>query len=658
MIESAENKLTFVVGSERVFPFPIAFYEPGNIDCYIRIDYVERKLADDEFKVEEKSDYSHGANITLLLDPLPTGATLAILRRIAIEQTLSLPFNGKLPSKSLEQSLDKLTMICQQQQEAIARSLTIGVTDAEYSTETLVKNIQQAAQEAAESAGVAAESAGVAANSAISAVDGAGLAQRYAAEVEAVISRSSGIPIGTVYPSLGMVPPEGAYLLDGQTIPNCREAHTQFWDWLTDGESGGIDVYGPWEMPALTRNGILGESDYAAVYPDYPDAIAYRAFDKNDGTWGNEIEDVRTLVCVFYSPVPVKLDHITLKYPSGAAPDFSLYGSMDNSHWEVLANKEPLGNPSINTFNVPENSGSYHYFRFILEKPYVSKIRMPETVLYGRQYLGRFTSGAKAALVTNEEYDAAISQYGICGGVVVDYDSGDVRLPTWKYQPGLPSTLPVNGNGIAVGLTNGTDVMGLEQNSNTVHAYTSLYGVAAGTVPSAKTGGANALALTSDPALSGIVVAVEKAAAVDTMYWCIQVYNTVVPTSSTNLAVLVSALQTKAQTDLANVNSNLDWVIETWRDGAGGWYRKYRSGWVEQGGRVSVKPDASVNVTVFVEFASTDYCANWIACDANSKSPNSAGSRVAIPQTTATIELYNGDDVNGNALWYAFGQGE
>jgi hypothetical protein len=72
--------------------------------------------------------------------------------------------------------------------------------------------------------------------------------------------------------------------------------------------------------------------------------------------------------------------------------------------------------------------------------------------------------------------------------------------------------------------------------------------------------------------------------------WCIQVFNAATALSEQESAQLASEMQMKAQTDLANVNSNIDYVVESWNDGAGGWYRKYRSGWVEQGELLKLTP--------------------------------------------------------------------
>ena len=47
----------------------------------------------------------------------------------------------------------------------------------------------------------------------------------------------------------------------------------------------------------------------------------------------------------------------------------------------------------------------------------------------------------------------------------------------------------------------------------------------------------------------------------------------------------VSNLNTaKANTDLSNVSSNIDYIVESQINGDGSWYRRYKSGWLEQGG--------------------------------------------------------------------------
>ena len=66
MIENENNKLTFVVGSSPVFPFPIRFFKKTDIHCYLWRDGKSIELQQNtDFTVETKDDYSNGANIEL-----------------------------------------------------------------------------------------------------------------------------------------------------------------------------------------------------------------------------------------------------------------------------------------------------------------------------------------------------------------------------------------------------------------------------------------------------------------------------------------------------------------------------------------------------------------------------------------------------------------
>lgn len=115
MLETRECKWCYTVGPEAVYSFPVRFLAAEDIRCFLLQNGEERELtAGTEFRVEVKADYSTGANITLLLDPLPQGATLAILRDTPKRQLLSLPEFGKLPAVGIELALDKLTMIVQE----------------------------------------------------------------------------------------------------------------------------------------------------------------------------------------------------------------------------------------------------------------------------------------------------------------------------------------------------------------------------------------------------------------------------------------------------------------------------------------------------------------------------------------------------------------
>lgn len=189
--------------------------------------------------------------------------------------------------------------------------------------------------------------------------------------------------------------------------------------------------------------------------------------------------------------------------------------------------------------------------------------------------------------IDNATFETELAKYGVCDGFVIDIAVGSVRLPSWKYQVQLGETLPVRGNGTVLGLTNGTEAAGLTRRGATgayllgdkdaygdsveklqVDAVVDFYGK---------------IGITTDPDNSGIVA--ENNAPADHFVLCIQVFNTATSLSEQDSANLASQMQMKAQTDLANVNNNIDFIVkheeaidDSW------WYDLYRSGKVVQGG--------------------------------------------------------------------------
>ncbi len=128
MLENSTNKLVYEVKTSKVFAFPVPFTSPSDIVCYLEEgQQAERKLAPGEFTVESKDDYSAGADITLNI-PLPAGKNLAIVRECPITQLVDFPEFGKFPASANEKALDKLTMICQQLREELARCLKTTIT--------------------------------------------------------------------------------------------------------------------------------------------------------------------------------------------------------------------------------------------------------------------------------------------------------------------------------------------------------------------------------------------------------------------------------------------------------------------------------------------------------------------------------------------------
>lgn len=93
-----------------------------------------------------------------------------------------------------------------------------------------------------------------------------------------------------------------------------------------------------------------------------------------------------------------------------------------------------------------------------------------------------------------------------------------------------------------------------------------------------------------------------------TLYPWVVAFNAAVEASVAQAGAFQQALSGKADVSLANVAANIDYVVESYRDEDGNWWRKYKSGWLEQGGRIGVA-NSTVNqtLTFYKPFASTNY---------------------------------------------------
>jgi hypothetical protein len=86
-----------------------------------------------------------GGTVTMNVAPA-TGATLIIARNVPLTQETDLQPNDRLPAETLEQSIDKLTMITQQLDEAVDRSLKFPVSDSTTLSGTLPNSTNRASK--------------------------------------------------------------------------------------------------------------------------------------------------------------------------------------------------------------------------------------------------------------------------------------------------------------------------------------------------------------------------------------------------------------------------------------------------------------------------------------------------------------------------------
>ena len=116
-------------------------------------------------------------------------------------------------------------------------------------------------------------------------------------------------------------------------------------------------------------------------------------------------------------------------------------------------------------------------------------------------------------------------------------------------------------------------------------------------------------------------------------------------------------LANKANTDLSNVSSNLDYVVESYQNGTD-WYKIYKSGFVEQGGVSST----GTTVNFLKAFANTNYSITGNEKLSNQTNPWANTSFKAMNCTVSGFYCYlsntnNQNNISTTVSWRACGQG-
>ena len=132
------------------------------------------------------------------------------------------------------------------------------------------------------------------------------------------------------------------------------------------------------------------------------------------------------------------------------------------------------------------------------------------------------------------------------------------------------------------------------------------------------------------------------------MYPWISAYTSAIPASTAQAAEFAGALSGKANADLSNCPVSYDYVVESYSDDQGNWYRKYKSGWVEQGGVAT----AAGTITFLKPFANTNY-----SVQATCLYTNYTNWGFGINKTSGASFYLNMNIDSQGAMWEAKGQG-
>lgn len=116
-----------------------------------------------------------------------------------------------------------------------------------------------------------------------------------------------------------------------------------------------------------------------------------------------------------------------------------------------------------------------------------------------------------------------------------------------------------------------------------------------------------------------------------------------------------AAISGKADTDFNNTNM-IDYVVSFQRPTASNnytWYRKYKSGWVEQGGQIPSTKASSESKTVNLPITMTD--TNYFACSNTGYTGNDAPNYGNVVKSKTTTTITVGHLVNYTTSWMVSG---
>lgn len=250
---------------------------------------------------------------------------------------------------------------------------------------------------------------------------------------------------------------------------------------------------------------------------------------------------------------------------------------------------------------------------------------------------------------TTEEYEASLTTYGECAKYVIG--GGSLRLPIIKNY--------IKAANHSEGIKN--IEAGLPDHNHTVSGSSNWGSLS-------QTGNAVALVTqvtTSNASASNPIYGKSSTVtpASTTLYPWVVAYTAAIPASTAQAAEFQQGLSGKADTNLGNVPSNYDYVVESYKDGTN-WYRVYKSGRIEQGGRYTIDWTGTVTKDITFNllkpYADNNY-GLLISVSSGTDKTNSTDNRFYIgyksKNETSFIKSLPSKNYSNGFDWYACGQG-
>lgn len=262
--------------------------------------------------------------------------------------------------------------------------------------------------------------------------------------------------------------------------------------------------------------------------------------------------------------------------------------------------------------------------------------------------------GARLKTCTYQEYQNELIAYGECLKFGLDVKNGRFKVPTKKSEwvVSCKNTVPVVGNGKALGLSSGSNVGGLVSSHTYMLAATnSAYGTGIGTI----NGNWNplsvdkqSLGLVADASNSGVMADTSNLLNKLEVRYFVVISTGTINQSEMDWSNWASSLQGKLNAD--HSNDTKPYIKETYVNGTS-WYRLWSDNWCEQGGFIVSNENS--NVTIYVTFLKPFRDTNYTSLATSTGQINTYPSCDIRNRTNQNMIVNRNNSYS--ASWYACG---
>jgi len=271
-------------------------------------------------------------------------------------------------------------------------------------------------------------------------------------------------------------------------------------------------------------------------------------------------------------------------------------------------------------------------------------------------------------IVLADQEDTVLDIYNSTGGAwyyILDPENVRFKLP--RINPAreeLLQTIGVRGNGKTLGLDNGTNKGGFNANGNSLYVNTGSYGQPIGTAGSGTHLSSNlSFGITEEITKSGAIADLKSTTSVFSgkKYLYFYVGNFTQTALENTAGIATEEFNGKADTNLNNVNNNIDFIIDSQEPTAENnytWYDLYRSGKVVQGGKVANITTGSVQThSLPITMSDNNYTINITLIGTGT---SDTGFKIVSGNTTESVFAYivNSGDGNTGIYWEVKGKAD